>query len=394
MKNTIFKCFTWIIVANIVPTMSAQVSVNPRIVCQLPAQLGESSGLFVPTANQLWSHGDSGNPNELYLIDSLGKLKRTVVVRNATNVDWEDVSADSLGNLYVGDFGNNANARRDLTIYKIPNFTTLQRDTADAGLIKFSYPDQTAFPPVLSAYLFDCEAMLVFSDSIFLIAKDYHAVPYTGVARIYRIPNAIGTHVATFVAQVATDNTDKHLGAITGMCISLDRKTVVLTAHRRLYIAQGFQGRAFWSVNWQKAYINSAGNKEAVAFRDACTLYLTDDNGGVPAGNLYTIDLCQLKTQLTPTAEITPIEGPLSINAFPNPSTGFETINLSLSKTLAAATLDVFDLTGRLIFSQKINNADAFTLDDAVFKGQKGLFLLRLHAVRTNELVYKTIVKL
>jgi hypothetical protein len=34
------------------------------------------------------------------------------------NIDWEDTK-DKNGNLYVGDFGNNDNERKDLCIYKI-----------------------------------------------------------------------------------------------------------------------------------------------------------------------------------------------------------------------------------------------------------------------------------
>jgi sugar lactone lactonase YvrE len=36
-----------------------------------------------------------------------------------TNIDWEDITKDKDGNLYVGDFGNNDNERKDLCIYKI-----------------------------------------------------------------------------------------------------------------------------------------------------------------------------------------------------------------------------------------------------------------------------------
>ncbi len=374
----------------------AQAIAKARIICQLPPQLGESSGLYVPTPNTIWSQNDSGNPNEVYLIDSTGVLKRKVQIRNAPNIDWEEITADTQGNLYIGDFGNNNNARQDLSIYKVNNFSTLQKDTVyDAGRIQFSYPDQTAFPPILSYYVFDCEAMLVFDDSIFLATKDYHAKPYPGLTRIYRIPNAVGTHVATFVAQVATDNSDKQMGGITGMAMSPDRKSVVLIAHQRIYIAENFVGRAFWSVKWRSANINSYGSKEAVAFRDSCTVYLTDDNGGSPSGFLYTLDLCQLKKELsTPTAEVHFSEiPPLSIKCFPNPSSADEVLQVTFSRALSAATLAIFDSSGLLIFKTKKSNIDSFALHSTVFKDKKGVFLIKILDTTTGQINYQKVIR-
>ncbi len=391
-KNATFPFIVFIILHFATYTF-AQSDAQAKVLCQLPPQLGESSGIYVASANRIWSHSDSGNPNALYLIDSTGTLKRTVVVRNATNIDWEEMTTDTLGNVYVGDFGNNANARRDLVIYKILNFNNLQKDTFDAGLIKFTYPDQTAFPPDLSNYVYDCEAMLVFSDSIFLVTKDYHAIPYPGITRIYRIPNAIGTHVATFVAQVNTDNSTKEYGAITGMALSPDWRSVVLIAHRRIYIAQNFTGRAFWAVKWRSANINSSNNKEAVGFIDNCNLYLTDDKGGIPTGFLYTLNICSLATTLAPTKELTSDHTPLSIKCFPNPSTTDESIGLTFSKTLTSATLDLFDATGKLFFTIKGINSDSYNIGNNVFKDHKGLFFIRLYDKVTNDIICQKIIK-
>jgi hypothetical protein len=398
MKKRLFFVASTILFLSICfcSNIKAQAIVNTRIICQMPSQLGESSGIYVASANAIWSHGDSGNPNEIYLFDTTGALKRTVVIRNAVNIDWEEMAADAQGNLYVGDFGNNNNARQDLSIYKIMQFNTLLKDTVyDAGKIQFSYPDQTLFPPAISNYVFDCEAMMAFEDSIFLATKDYHAKPYSGLTRIYRIPNAVGSHIATFVAQVNTDNSDKQLGSITGMAISSDRKKVVLTSHRRLYLAENFVGRAFWSVKWRTADINSFGNKEAVAFRDSCNLYLTDDNGGVPSGFLYNINLCQLRTALTPTIE-TPTQAqlPLSINCFPNPFGEDGILQVALSKTVKSAMIEVFDSTGKLFYTLEKSNLTTFELPNSIFKSQKGIFLIRIRNVLTGELSLQKISKL
>ena len=44
---------------------------------------------------------------------------RGVRIENARNYDWEDISSDPEGRLYIGDIGNNDSARRNLAIYVV-----------------------------------------------------------------------------------------------------------------------------------------------------------------------------------------------------------------------------------------------------------------------------------
>ena len=45
---------------------------------------------------------------------------------NALNIDWEDLTSDSIGNIYIGDFGDNKKERKTYVIYKVnkPNKKT------------------------------------------------------------------------------------------------------------------------------------------------------------------------------------------------------------------------------------------------------------------------------
>ena len=60
----------------------------------LPATLEESSGLIF-YGDRLITHNDSGNLPELYELDPTTlAITRTVVVNNAENIDWEDLTQD------------------------------------------------------------------------------------------------------------------------------------------------------------------------------------------------------------------------------------------------------------------------------------------------------------
>src|SRR5690606_40774500 len=76
---------------------------------------GEISGVeTVPGSALIWAIQDSGNKNEIYGLSRNGSMKEIISVKGIVNTDWEDIAADNEGNLYIGDFGNNDNTRKDL----------------------------------------------------------------------------------------------------------------------------------------------------------------------------------------------------------------------------------------------------------------------------------------
>jgi len=133
-----------------------------------------------------WTLNDGGNQSELYLIDTSGNVLRTLEVGNLENRDWESLAVDDSGNLYIGDFGNNDHNRSDLRIARV-SASDIQYDSVPAETFTFSYEDQSEFPPKRSEHRFDCEAHLVFEDSIYLFTKNW-TLPFTGMTYMYVLP--------------------------------------------------------------------------------------------------------------------------------------------------------------------------------------------------------------
>lgn len=156
--------------------------------------LNESSGLTF-LDGKMWSFSDSGNPNDIYRVDSSsGAILQTVDVSNATNVDWEDMTSND-NYLFIGDFGNNNGTRQDLKIYRINKTSLTSTATAvTASVINFSYSDQTSFPSLPTNNNFDCEAMIFLNDSIHLFSKNW----VDKQTKHYVLPNIPGTHVAQY----------------------------------------------------------------------------------------------------------------------------------------------------------------------------------------------------
>jgi len=132
---------------------------------KLPDQLYEASGLYAASPDSLYWLNDSGNAADIYLTNAKGELLNTINLP-LKNRGWEDLTHDNEGNLYIGDFGNNANKRRNLKVY-IYNLRTQQLDS-----IQYTYPDQTQFPPAAKDRNFDMEGFFWHQNRLHLFSKN------------------------------------------------------------------------------------------------------------------------------------------------------------------------------------------------------------------------------
>ena len=266
-------------------------------ICKLPSVLTEASGAELTTTNKIWSHNDSGGNPDLYEFDTSGTLLRTLNISNATNVDWEEIRRDTIGNLYIDDMGNNANSRTDLKIYKLSNFDAISGSSAFASTISFSYPDQFYFPPAPSQMNFDCEAFVAYNDSLYLFSKD-RSNPYTGFTKLYRLPTQAGTYVAELIDSFFTGNVSEQENSITSAALSPNQSKLMLISHYACWEFTNFTNRNFFKGNVQHYYFSGGSSqyKEGVVFLTENELYLTDEKHTSGEGNLYRMEMPQTNT--------------------------------------------------------------------------------------------------
>ncbi|MEN2486971.1 hypothetical protein AAYQ05_04150 [Flavobacterium sp. B11] len=252
----------------------------------LPKKLKEVSGItYFPETNILYTLEDSGNKNALYAIDSKGKLAKTITISNATNVDWEDITKDKSGNIYIGDFGNNDNERRDLCIYKVAK-NQLNNDVAKAEYkISYSYPEQTEFPPKKKEMFYDVEGFFELNGYFYLFTKN-RSKGFDGTAFIYKIKNAAGTQKAVKVGEFKTCNNYNHC-VLTSATISPDGKKVALLSHDKVLLFKGFKGDLFHKGTQTEINLNHFSQKEAIVFKDNNTLLIADEKTNKIGGKVY-----------------------------------------------------------------------------------------------------------
>lgn len=245
-------------------------SLTPELSVVLDAVLSETSGLIFWN-NRIWTHNDNAD-NTLYGLNSnVFQVEFTPTVENTTNTDWEEITQDSLY-MYIGDFGNNQGSRTDLHILRIVKSSFLNPPLL-ADTIWFQYEDQVDFTPTSQSTDYDCEAMIVKEDSIYVFTKEWSSQGTT----VYRLPKIPGTYQAQRMFDHAVS------GLITGATWNDSLQCIVLSGYSPLlqpfiYLLYDFTNNNFFSGNKRKIGLNLPFHQiEGVAFVDPYTLVATNE---------------------------------------------------------------------------------------------------------------------
>lgn len=257
-----------------------------KVITELPANLEENSGMVTYGDSTVWIIEDNGNKDEIYQVNFKGDIVKSLKVKNGDNDDWEDLAKDKEGNLYIGDFGNNGNERKNLVIYKLPNPSIEPGDKIDAEHIEFYYPDQKDFPPKKDSFKYDAEAFFHYDNKLFIVTKN-RSVPFSGEAHIYTVPDTKGKYEATLVGTFVPC-TDSKTCQITAIDISPNGDKIVALSYGKLFIFTDFTWDNFSKGKIVQVDLGARSQLESIAFINENTLLLSDEYAHGSGGNLYT----------------------------------------------------------------------------------------------------------
>ena len=263
----------------------------------LPNKLKEVSGItYSSETNLLWTLEDSGNANAIYGLNfQNGKIEKTITIENTENIDWEDITKDKNGNLYIGDFGNNDNERKDLCIYKIDKKSLNSESAVQAYKVSFAYPEQKDFPPKKSAMFYDVEGFFEFKNNFYLFTKN-RSKGFDGTAFLYKIPNTPGVHQAVLMGEFKTCDDYNHC-AITSATISPDESKVAILTHDKIFLFENFKDDNFLNGTKTILELNHFSQKEAVCFNDNDHLFIADERTKSIGRNVYNVSIKKLKSK-------------------------------------------------------------------------------------------------
>ena len=262
---------------------------NLTYVTKLPKLLEEVSGIqYDSKRNAFWMLNDSGNKSSIYLVSEKGKILKEVKI-NSDNKDWEDITQDKEGNVYVGDFGNNKNKRKDLHILKINHQKLSNKGKQDVEKIAFYYPEQKKFPPKKKQMYYDTEAFFVWNNHFYIFTKSRVKGKY-GKTFLYQVPNKPGNHKALLIDDFETHGEGWNC-SITGADISSDGKKVALITHQALWVFSDFKNNKFLSADNKEYSFNYISQKESVSFKNNLSVFIADEESKLEGRNLYELSL-------------------------------------------------------------------------------------------------------
>lgn len=251
---------------------------------RLPKELKEISGWVFVNDSTLIAHNDGGNDPKIFVLNLDGSIRHKITVTNAENTDWEDITTDHKGHLYLGDFGNNNNTRTNLRILKVSLKKVLDNQDVEAKYIDFSYPEQTDFPPKLSEKYYDCEAMSYYNDSLYLFTK-CRTEPFDGRCYVYTLPTRPGVYKAKKKYYMVLGKRDWFRDAATSAAIWKDK--LYLLTYNRIITHTFENGRAKYESHQTLLPITQ---KEAIAIHSNGKIYVADERQKiVGGGNMYII---------------------------------------------------------------------------------------------------------
>jgi hypothetical protein len=242
-------------------------------ISRMDARVRESSGLAHATDNTFWTHPDGDNPAILYNVNLKGGLLDSIAFPQLQNKDWEDLAEDSV-HFYIGDFGNNANRRQDLRIYKIN-----KQNQSLTGTIYFNFEDQKAFPPTEDNLHFDLEAFFYHQDSLYLFTKSRGKHKKL---KLYTLPATPGQYSAKLREQLPIK------AMVTAADISPARDQFAVLGYGRLYLFEVINENINLSGKHYCIPLNRTGQAEAIVYTSPKQLLITNESG-----KMYTITLKQ-----------------------------------------------------------------------------------------------------
>ena len=244
------------------------------VLADVSGELHEVSAIeTVPNSNLYWVIEDAGNSNTIYGLNTKGTIQKSVTIDNIDNKDWEDLTSDISGHLYIGDFGNNNKKRKLFSIYKI-DLHDILADKTQAKSIQFSLPDHIKSK--------DFESFFLWNDTFYIFSKDHKK------CFLFKVPNAIGKHTAKFISEHKFDKKDNK---ITSADISSDGQTVVLLTHNKLWKLTKFEGENFFSGRIESLAFDHNSQKEGICFKNKNEVLITEESEQANSSNLYLFKL-------------------------------------------------------------------------------------------------------
>ncbi len=270
-------------------------NITPRFVADLSITMRESSGITCTGKGGFWTINDGTNGPLLHAADTNGNVYRSITLLNAFNYDWEDMTTDDDGNIYIADTGDRnalyspSGAYDDLSIYRVPNPDYFCENEVVAGVINFRFP---------TSNVDNAEGIFYHDNYIYITTKSdaTGGESYAGRCYLYRVPatpNPDQQYVAQYISviDVSLSAPARDYYQVTSATLSPDRQLLLLMGERRFWVIRDFTPGVFFDGQITTYDFNEKLQREAVAFVGNREIYITNE-AEEDDGKLTNLNLC------------------------------------------------------------------------------------------------------
>ncbi len=245
-------------------------------------QLKEISGLETYRDSLLVAINDSGNEPFIYFLTKKGIIAHRCKVSNHPNIDWEDLSVDDKGNLYIADVGNNSGVRKEFQILKLSLDEAFINSEVEAQEIRFVYSESKIKQNSESTFNRNCEALIWWQGRLYLFIKNTKKGPKRKV-EIYSLSDAIGSYSAEYSGELQIKGNRGPRNVISAADF-FDGKLYVLTYKEILIYT--FSNKQWILINRKK--LHSPEQYEAIEVQGKKTIFVASEKNKILGGpNLY-----------------------------------------------------------------------------------------------------------
>lgn len=252
--------------------------------------LKEISGLDAGVASpgHYWVHNDSGDSARVFALTPAGATAATYTLTGASAVDWEDIAVGGgpvagRSYLYVADIGDNARARSEVVVYRVPEPTVGASGTIALGgveALRLRYPDGAH----------NAEALLADPQTGELVIVE--KTSSGGTARVYRAPAGLQAGSLTTMSLAGTlslPTGSTHL--VTGADLSADGTQLAVRTYARVLLWNRDPAGTLWApfaTTPCTGPLPSESQGEAIAFHPNGRGYVTVSEGSNQQLHNYT----------------------------------------------------------------------------------------------------------
>ncbi len=244
--------------------------------------LTEISGLVASRSQPgvLWAHNDSGDSARVFAMTDDGRDLGAYTLAGVEAVDWEDMAlgpgpVEGTDYLYLGDIGDNAAVRSQITVYRVPEPEAESGgELTDVEALVLRYPDRPH----------DAEVLLVdpLDGTIYIITKEIAGGPST----VFRAPNDTSEPGVAALDAVLEEVATVDFQALNVAVAPPDDASVLVLG-----------------VGWLPTGGDVAPNRSAVAIRTYGGVWLWQLDSGDELWQAFTGEPCEAPAAIEPQGE-------------------------------------------------------------------------------------------